>query len=358
MPSIIGIAGTVPRHTVSQDEVRALAETLFRHAGFDVRELLPVFANSSVRTRHLCVDLAWFRSEAGFAERSRVYREEGAHLAERAAVLACERAGVSPRDIDHLFFVSTTGIATPGLDAHLFNRLNMKPGLLRSPLWGLGCGGGIAGLARAADWLKGHSHGTVLVVSLELCSLTFLRSDLSRSNFVATALFGDGCAAAVLAGDAAAPALAARGGPGLTVAASGAVTWKDTLDVMGWEVEDRGLKVVFSRDIPDIVTSLARPAVDAFLKQNGLALADVHHFLAHPGGTRVIAAYAAALGLSDERTAHMRAVLADCGNMSSATVLFVLERFLHSGDYRPGDLVLSAALGPGFFSEMLLARCR
>ena len=232
----------------------------------------------------------------------------------------------------------------------------MKPSLLRSPLWGLGCGGGIAAVARAADWLRAHPRKTALVVALELCSLTFLRNDRSQSNFVATALFGDGCGAAVLAGDAA-PARAGVNGRGLEVAATGSVTWKDSLGVMGWEVGDRGLKVVFSRDIPEIVGRLARPAVDAFLAENGFRLADMRHFLAHPGGAKVIEAFVQALGLADTQVRSMRAVLSSYGNMSSATVFFVLEHFLGSEDYRTGDRVLSSALGPGFFSEMVVARC-
>jgi len=353
MPSMIGVAGAVPHRRITQDEARRFAATLFHAAAFDVAELLPIFANSAIRERYLCADLPWFETESGFEEKSRVYREQGTALAEQALVMACERAGISPQAIDHLFFVSTTGIATPSLDAHLFNRLGLKPSLLRSPLWGLGCGGGIAAVSRAADWLRAHPRKIAAVAALELCSLTFLRNDLAPSNFVATALFGDGCGAAVLAGDDAAQRPAT--GRGLSITATGAVTWRDSLDVMGWEVLDRGLKVVFSKDIPEMVARLARPAVDAFLAENDLSLGDIRYFLSHPGGIKVIEAFRSALALTEDQVRSMRAVLS--GNMSSATVFFVLEHFLGSEEYRTGELVLSSALGPGFFSEMIVARC-
>jgi alkylresorcinol/alkylpyrone synthase len=355
MPSIVAVGTAVPPHKFDQDDVRRLAGQLFRAASFDVAQMQAVFANTTIRERYFCVDQNWFEADHGFAEKNQTYLEKGVELAERAASDVCRTAGIPTHAVDHIFFVSSTGIATPSLDAHLFNCLRFKESILRTPIWGLGCGGGIAGIARASDWLRAYPEKTALVVCLELCGLTFIRNDLSKSNFIAASLFGDGCGALMMAGD----RHVASQDPacGLSIEGTGSVTWEDSLDVMGWEIADAGLKVVFSKSIPDIVQQSARPAVMEFLEQHGLSLSDIRYFLAHPGGAKVIEAYKQALNLEERQLKSMREVLAGFGNMSSATVLFVIDHFLRSSDYRKGDRVLSTALGPGFFSEMVLARC-
>ena len=355
MPSIVAVSTATPPHKFDQNDVRHLAGRLFSAARFDVAQMQAVFANTTVRERYFCVDLNWFEKDHGFAQKNRTYLEKGLELAERAVSAVCRSAGISPREVDHIFFISSTGISTPSLDAHLFNRLRFKGSILRTPIWGLGCGGGIAGIGRAADWLRAWPEKTALVVCLELCGLTFIRNDLSKSNYVAASLFGDGCGALMMVGDR--HARIQSPGPGLSIEGHGSVTWEDSLDVMGWEIADDGLKVVFSKNIPDIVQQLARPAVMEFLEQQGLSLKNIRYFLAHPGGAKVIEAYKQALELEEWQLNSMRAVLAGFGNMSSATVLFVIEHFLRSSDYRKGDRALSTALGPGFFSEMVLARC-
>jgi alkylresorcinol/alkylpyrone synthase len=355
MPSIVAVNTAAPPHKFDQNDVRRLAGRFFSGASFDVTQMQAVFANTTIRERYFCVDLDWFEEDHGFAEKNRTYIEKGVELAERAVSAVCRTAGISPSEVDHIFFISSTGIATPSLDAHLFNRLRFKGSILRTPIWGLGCGGGIAGIGRADDWLRAYPAKTALVVCLELCGLTFIRNDLSKSNFIAASLFGDGCGAAMLAGDR--HAGSRNSARGLSIEATGSVTWGDSLDVMGWEIADEGLKVIFSKSIPDIVQQSARPAVMEFLEQQGLSLKDIRYFLAHPGGVKVIEAYKQALELEEWQLKNMREVLAGFGNMSSATVLFVIERFLRSSEYRKGDRVLSAALGPGFFSEMVLARC-
>ena len=355
MPRIVACETARPPHRVIQEEARDFAARLFREALPDLDRLLPVFENTTIRERAFCVPAQWFETSRGFVEKNRIYVERGVELAEEAARAALGAARLDARDVDHVFFVSTTGIATPSLDAHLFNRLGFSPGIRRTPLWGLGCAGGLAGLIRASEWLRAYPRRTALVVALELCGLTFIRNDLSRENFVATSLFGDGCGAAVLAGDEA--DLPAGGAGGLGIEAVGSVTWPDTLDVMGWDVAEEGLRVIFAKSIPQIVSQSARPAIEEFLAGHGAALAEVRHFLAHPGGARVIAAYREALGFSEDQCADMREVLARNGNMSSATILYVMASFLASGRGVAGDLVLSAALGPGFSSEFMLSRC-
>ncbi len=356
MPAIIGVACSVPRHAMTQKKIQNFACRMFDGSGLAVDRLLPVFENTTIRKRHLCMEADWFDTAHGFGLKNRAFQDWGLALAREAVRKVCERTDTPTGRIDHIFFVTSTGIAAPSLDAHLFNALEFKPALLRTPIWGMGCGGGVAAMARANDWLKSYPKKTALVVALELCSLTFIRNDLSKSNFVATALFGDGCGALLMVGDE--HPQAAAGGPALRIEATDAVTWQDSLEVMGWEVTDAGLRVVFSKNIPRIVDRLARPAIAGFIARHGLSNKDIRHFLSHPGGAKVIEAYRRALELDEAQIRSMREVLSAYGNMSSATVFFVMEHFFASGSYRSGDWALATALGPGFFSEMLLARCR
>jgi alkylresorcinol/alkylpyrone synthase len=354
MPCIAGIATAVPRNCHGQDEARDFVRGLFRESRLNVDRLLPIFLNTAIAQRHFCMPAEWYGANHSFHEKNRLYVEHALALSEKVLAALCEEQHCAPQEIDHLFFISTTGLATPSIDAHLFNRLKMKPGLRRTPIWGLGCAGGISGLARAADWLKAYPAKKAVVIALELCSLTFIRNDLSKGNFVATSLFADGAAAALLLGDDCTPARER----GFDLLASEAITWPDSLDVMGWEVAAPGLKVLFSRDIPTIVFESARPNILHFLAEQKVALDDIAMFLSHPGGAKVIAAYCEALALPAEKTKYMWSVLRNYGNMSSATVLFVLEEYLRSQDYRRGELVLSTTLGPGFSSEMILGKCR
>jgi alkylresorcinol/alkylpyrone synthase len=353
MPRIIEIAAVVPEYAIAQSAVADFVHGLFANSFRDIERLLPIFENTEIEKRYSCVPLEWFKSNHSFHEKNRLYIENAIKLSEKAVRKLVVRAAVRPEEIDHVFFVSTTGIATPSIDAHLFNRLEFSPFIRRTPIWGLGCGGGIAGLARAADWLKAYPRRMALVVAVELCSLTFIRDDISKSNFVATSLFGDGAAAVLLGGDEC-PLTRPRM---IEVTASGVMNWKDSLAVMGWEVNQDGLKVLFSKDIPAIVHQSAKPAIIDFLAQHGLTLSRLSAFPSHPGGAKVIRAYEAALELSAEKTRHMWRVLKKFGNMSSATVLFVLKEFLRSGDYKPGEKILSCSLGPGFTSEMILGTC-
>ncbi len=349
MAHILSLATARPPHVLTQERARDFCRAHFGRAfPDDIERLLEIFENARIETRRLAAPIDWIESAPSFPERNARYVEEAVRLSERVATEALERAAVAPRDIDHLILVSTTGIATPSLDARLMNRIGFSPHMRRTPVWGLGCAGGVAGLARASEWAERDGGATVLLISVELCSLTFQPNDLSKSNLVATSLFGDGAAAAVLRGG--------RASRGPRVVASRSTLFPDTEDVMGWEVNAAGLRVLFSRDIPTIVRELVRENADEFLDEHGLAIGDVAHFVAHPGGAKVMSAYEEAFGLAPEALRHTRDVLRDSGNMSSPTVLFVLERFLADHAVRPGDWGLVTALGPGFSSELALLR--
>jgi alkylresorcinol/alkylpyrone synthase len=362
-PRLIATGTALPPHRIAQEDAKDFAAALFSTAlGPEQRRLLEVFDRSGLESRQVCMPLDWYGARHDFAESNALYVEHGLALACEAARRALANAGLAPADVDHVLFVSSTGIATPSLDARMANQLGFREDVRRTPIWGLGCAGGAAGLSRTRDFALADPRARVLLVALELCSLTFQHGDLDRRNLVAASLFSDGAAAAVVVGADAptqsngTPGGVATRGASLELLASGSTLWRDSLDVMGWTVDQHGLHVVFSRDIPTIVRDWVRPSLDRFLAGLGLDLDAIQHVIAHPGGPKVLGAYAETLGVPPETFRHARDVLRTCGNMSSPTCLFVLERTLASGDLAPGDLGVVAALGPGFSSEYVLVR--
>ena len=353
-PRLIALATAVPPRVVLQDDVRRLAAHLFSAAIDPDSRLLDVYENAEIEKRHLCVPLEWLGERHTFGECNDLYIENAKRLGGEVARAALERARLSARDIDHIVFVSSTGLATPSIDALLCNDLGCRVDIRRTPIWGLGCAGGAAGLSRARDFALADPSARVLFISLELCSVTFQPDDVSKKNLVAASIFGDGAAAAIVVGADVAPTnVASRA---LELVAAQSILWKDTLDVMGWTIDGNGLHVVFSRDIPSIVREHVRPSLAAFLDRCGLAIDEVEHLVTHPGGMKVLRAYAEALGLAPERLRHARDVLRDYGNMSSPSCLFVLERYLSAREIGAGDRAVVSALGPGFSAEYVLMR--
>ncbi len=352
MPRIVSVGTAVPPYEIRQEEVRSFARQLFEPAYSNIDRLLTIFENTSIQKRRFSRPRDWFEVERSFSERNQVYIEIACQLGEEAILRCLEGTGLKPDDIDHIYFVSTTGMATPSIDAHLINRLSMDIHVKRTPIWGLGCAGGVAGLSRAYEYACAFPESRVLLLALELCGLTFRRNDMSKSNLVASSLFGDGAAAVLVAGEEA-EIPCPLNGPQIVSTMS--TMWPDSLDVMGWEIRDDGLKVIFSKDIPTIVRKQIKPVVEEFLAKQRIDLEKVDHYIAHPGGIKVIQAYQEALGLPEEKFKHARSVLANFGNMSSATVLFVLEKELEDS-HTYGSYGLMAALGPGFSSELLLMR--
>lgn len=330
----------------------AFARRLFAGALPDLDRLLDAFVHARIRKRHLCMPPDWYERPRTFAEKNRRYVEWAVHLAREAAWRCLDAAGASPRDIDAVIFVSSTGVAAPSLDARLVNELGLRPDAVRIPLWGLGCAGGAMGLSRAFDYAVAHPASRVLLVAVELCSLTFVPQDRSKRNLIATALFADGAAAALVGGDTAAPA---QGNPAPCPAIVGraSVTWPNTLDVMGWDLTDDGLNVVFSPAIPELVRRNMPEFARGFLARFGLTPQDLRHVLAHPGGAKVLDALQEALGVPPHALHDAAEVLAEYGNVSAATVLFVLARRLNR-PWPAGEPALVTALGPGFSGELVL----
>lgn len=354
-PRLVALATAVPPHELRQSDAREHVGRLFSGAiGADDR-LLEVFENAEIDQRHICVPIEWFATDHGFAEKNALYVEHAVRLASEVTRKALALAGLDPVDVDHVVFVSSTGLSTPSIDALLANALGFRPDVRRTPIWGLGCAGGAAGLAQARDFALADPSARVLMIALELCSLSFQFRDLDKRTLVAASLFGDGAAAAIVTG-ADVPARPGGARRPLELLGSRSTLWKDTADVMGWTVDESGLHVVFSRDIPSIVRDRVRPSLLSFLDAQGLTVAAVPHLVAHPGGVKVLRAYAEALDLPATAFRHSRDVLRDHGNMSSPSCLFVLERFLDAQDIAAGDHAIVAALGPGFCAEYLLLR--
>ncbi|MCP8968810.1 type III polyketide synthase [Ectobacillus ponti] len=360
MPKVVSVGICPPPHVLNQDTVVEFAKELFSDAYRDINRLLQVFENGQVEKRHFVNDMAWFRQDHSFEERNDTYIEQAKQLGAKAIETclmnqAFLRRPVEAGEIDAFFFISSTGIATPSVDARIMNMLPFSPHAKRIPIWGLGCAGGAAGLSRAFEYCRAFPAAKVLVLAVELCSLTFQRNDLSKSNLIGTSLFADGVAAVLVAGDEAdVAALSAL--PVLPAYMDSQSTlMPDSEGVMGWDVKSNGLYVVFSKDIPAIIRGWLRPNVESFLERHGLAMTDVPHFIAHPGGKKVLEAYQAALGVRPEQTGISFDVLREYGNMSSATVLYVLERYMQQVK-QAGEAGIVAALGPGFSSELILVR--
>lgn len=347
MPRIQAVATAVPPTRVDQELAVEFARAMFADKIPDLERLLPLFANSGIRTRYFAAPQEWFFRGHDLAEKSDMYVREATRLSAEAAGKALERCGLAPAEVDYLLYVNTTGLATPSIDARLIDVMGLRHDVRRTPVWGLGCAGGAAGLSHAHHYALGHPEARVLVIATELCGLTFLPDDVSKSNLVATALFGDGAAAAVICGD-------DCRGEGLEIVDTRSRFYPDSLDVMGWTVLQEGLQVVFAQRIPDIVEETSGEDIGAFLETHGLKVADIDAFLLHPGGTKVMEAYLKALALEEDQLALSAGVLRDYGNMSSATVLYVVERYLEEHGSGNGGHGLVSALGPGFCSESLL----
>jgi alkylresorcinol/alkylpyrone synthase len=350
MPRIAAVTTAVPEHILEQAEVRAFAASVFPHELYE--RLLPVFDNANIDRRYFAVDADWLQQEHSFTEVNDRYIEVALQLSERVVCEVAEMAGITTMDFDALFFVSTTGLSTPSIDARLFNRIPLSPHIKRIPIWGLGCAGGASALARAAEYLRAFPTHRALVLTVELCSLAFQRADATKSNMIASALFGDGAAACLLEGDEVRETNHSWSQPAVLDSLS--TIYPDSLDVMGWRITSDGFKVVLSRDIPSIVTNLVKPNIEELVKRVGLRVEQIKHYVAHPGGTKVLGAYEKALGVVSDTFATSRAVLREFGNMSSATVYFILKCFMERLKGGTGEYGLLSALGPGFSSELVL----
>lgn len=354
MPAIIAVGTAVPQYEMEQSEVKEFARKLFSPSFPQIERLLPIFDHTAINKRRFSQPREWFDQKHSWQEKNDAYVETARDIGEEAIRHCLDQVEIRPEEIDHLIFVSTTGMATPSIDAHLINRLQMNTHIKRTPIWGLGCAGGVVGLARAYESAKAFPNSKVLLLAVECCGLTFRCNDMSKSNLVATSLFADGAAAVLVCGDEVVDNSSLTG-PHIVNAMS--TILPQSLDVMGWNVLDDGLKVVFSRDIPAIVKKEIRPVIEEFVADCGLGINDLAHYITHPGGMKVLQAYEECLDQGPEAFEQSYQVLAEYGNMSSVTVLFVLARELEQF-HRHGSYGLLSALGPGFSAELLMLQWR
>jgi alkylresorcinol/alkylpyrone synthase len=347
-PAIASVGRALPPHHADQETLIAGFRELWARQHFNLDRLEDLHRAVRVSGRYLALPVSDYPALDTFQKRNDAWIRAAKEVGAQAVQRALDAAGLSTRDVDHLFFVTVTGIATPSVDALLVNRLGLRTDLKRTPIFGLGCVGGAAGLARAADYLRAYPDQVAVLLSVELCSLTLQREDLSIPNIIASGLFGDGAAAVVLTGGTRTPSRAPR------IVATRPSFYLDTERIMGWDVVDTGFKVVLSAKVPALVRERIRDDVDGFLKDHGLDRSRIRHWVAHTGGPKVLAAFEEALELPPGALARSYRSLSETGNLSSASVLFVLGELLDSRQPQPGDLGLLIAMGPGFCSELLL----
>ncbi len=334
--SLLSVATAFPPNLLTQPEAAAVARDVFAARFPDFGRIEKVFASTGIETRHLIRPVDWYLEQRGWTERTDAYLEGAAELFVDAAVKALAAAGCTAAEVDTVITISSTGIATPSLEARVHGRMGFRPDVERLPVFGLGCAGGVQGLALAGRLALARPGGVVLMVAVETCSAAFRLDKLSKANIVATALFGDGAAAAVVS----------TAGAGLAqIEGAGEHLWADTLGIMGWSVDEVGLGVIFDREIPPFARERVGPAIDGILGRIGVDRDGVGRFICHPGGAKVVTALEQTLHLEQGALDHERAVLAAHGNMSAPTVMFVLERVLRQG---LPEVSVMTALGPGF----------
>jgi len=336
-----GLGTAVPQYLLPQDLVLSNAERILGPRYPEFARLSQTFLSSGIEKRYSVAPFEWFEDEKDWPGRTRTYLEGATRLFVEAATNALEKSGLRPKDIDTIVTVSSTGIATPTLEARAMQHLPFRQDVKRIPVFGLGCAGGVSGLSIAARIAKSAPDSNVLMVAVETCTLSFRSDRLQKADIIATVLFGDGAAAAVLS---------AGVNTGPILGEGGEHTWPDTLAIMGWDVDENGFGVVFDRSIPAFAKAHFAEAIEAGYAAGGLRASDVARLICHPGGAKVVEAIETAMGLAEGTLDHERAVLRDFGNMSAPTALFVLERLMQ---HQPHGQMMLAALGPGFTASTL-----
>jgi alkylresorcinol/alkylpyrone synthase len=346
---IAGAASAFPPNVYDQQTITTALREQWRKK-LDKPELLDrLHSRCGVDSRHLTLPIEKYPEIKTWGQANDLWIEAAQDLGVNAICRALAPLGLTPQDIDALYFVSVTGVSSPSVDARLVNRMKLSPRIKRIPIFGLGCVAGAAGIARAADYVRAFPDEVAVLLSVELCSLTWQREDLSVANLISSGLFGDGAAAVVIAG-------ANTGLAGPEVIATRSVFYPDTEEVMGWSISEEGFRIVLSEDVPKMVTDHLREDVDTFLCDFGLSRRDIGSWIIHTGGPKILDAVATALQLPERALEASWECLRGVGNLSSASVLVVLEDFLARRRGKPGSYSILAAMGPGFCSELVLLR--
>ena len=348
MPNLLSISTIEFPFKTDQQEVKQYSKDLFAPSYPQVERMLIAFDNTEIMTRNFCKPLDYYAWLHTFEEQNLEYIRISLEYSVKAIEEFISSAHIQKEEITDIIFVSTTGLSTPSLDALIINKMRLSQNINRMAIFGLGCGGGVSGYSKACTLAIANPDAVVLLVAVELCSLTFLRNDYSKSNFIGSSLFADGVAACLITGD----HHEHKSRKEITFLANESKIYYDSLDVMGWQFMDTGFKVLFSSDIPTIIENNVRNDVTSFLDTQNLKLSDIKNFISHPGGKKILTAYEEALGVEGDFLKNTREVMNDIGNMSSTTVLYVLERFYKHGFENGYGLMVS--MGPGFSCEMVL----
>jgi alkylresorcinol/alkylpyrone synthase len=347
--TIAATATAVPPHTLSSADVKTYIRKVFDLEGRRLDALMTVVDNAQVFKRHSIFPIEQIVTPRSLEQNSIEYREHAVALGREAAQRCLAKANMAPADIDMIITVSCTGFMIPSLDAHLIHMMGFRADVKRLPLTELGCAAGAMALARAAEFVRAFPDRTVLVISVELATLTFQRGDVSQANLISCVLFGDGAAAAIVTG---------RPMTGPRIVETDTYTFPQSLDAMGFDLRDTGFHIVLSKDVPQIVSGKIKELVDSFLGRRGLTRESVAAFLLHPGGQKLLSYMQEALGLCRCDTQLSWDVLGQYGNLSSATILFILDTWLANNAMHAGEYALAAAFGPGFSAEFLLLQWR
>src|SRR6266853_927055 len=343
--AIVATATAVPGNTISREDVKLYLGRVFDIPERRLEAMMSIVDNAQVHSRQMIFPLDYTLQSRSLEKTNQEYMQHAIELGRRAAEECLKRAGMTPQDIDMIITVSCTGFMIPSLDAHLINRMGFRSNVRRMPFTELGCAAGAMALGRAADFLKAHPGGNVLIVAVELPSLTFQRKDISQANLISSILFGDGAAAALVSGN---------GAPGPKILVSETYTFPDSLGAMGFDLRDSGFHILLAKDVPEMIGKKIRELVDGFLERHGKKFQNIKGWILHPGGARLLGNVEIALGLTKCQTQPSWDILSNVGNLSSATILFILQEWLEKRPLKPGDYALAAAFGPGFSAEFLL----
>jgi alkylresorcinol/alkylpyrone synthase len=344
---IASVGAAFPPHYYSQERLLEEFKRVWSQQLYNQGRLEALHTNVLVGGRHLALPIEEYSKLEGWGQSNDAWIRVAQDVGEQAVRTALAQAGFEAAEVDCLIFVSVTGVATPSIDARLVNRLDLSPRVKRLPIFGLGCVGGAAGISRAADYVKAYPDEVAVLLSVELCSLTLQLQDLSIPNLISSGLFGDGAAAVVVVGE-------ERPAPGPRIVATRSVFYPDTERVMGWDISERGFQVVLSADVPEMARLNLRQDVDDFLGAQGLSRGDIASWVAHPGGPKVVRALEDALELQSDALDLARESLEKVGNLSSTSVLLVLQETMSSRPPEPGSHGMLLAMGPGFCSELVL----
>jgi alkylresorcinol/alkylpyrone synthase len=343
--TIAATATALPPHAITRDDVKYYMGRVFDIPERRLEAMMAIVDNAQVHKRYAIFPIDYTVEPRPLSKTNQEYMEHAIKLGRQAAEECLQRADLRPDEVDLIITVSCTGFMIPSLDAHLINLMGFRSNVCRMPFTELGCAAGAMALGRAADYLKAHPGGNVLIIAVELPSLTFQRKDISQANLISSVLFGDGAAAVLVTG---------KEHKGPKILASETYTFPDSLDAMGFDLRDSGFHILLSKDVPEMIGAKIRGLVNGFLERHGRKQADIKGWILHPGGARLLGNVEKELGLCKCDTQPSWDILSNVGNLSSATILFILQEWLEKRPLKLGEYAIAAAFGPGFSAEFLL----